>query len=215
MRFKPSCYCIRIVDDDEALLKAMSRTLCLAGWQVRTYASAEMFLQSDDPSMPGCLVLDVQMPGMSGTKLQAKLNEDGVFLPIIFLTAFANVNLTIHAFRQGACDFLTKPVDPDELEAALIKAVERDEAIRSELLQHAPSVRFGQLTAREQEIAPLVAQRLTSAVIGERLGISPRTVERHRASIQRKLDASTAEELQAFLDALLEERSIPPHASIK
>lgn len=208
MKHNLSSYCIRIVDDDESLLKAMSQALRLDGWQVRTYTSAEIFLEKDNPALPGCLVIDEQMPGISGTELQERLQEIGNTLPIIFLTAFANVDLTIHAFRKGACDFFTKPVDPEELEAALIKAVEHDEAVREELQQRMPSARFALLSDREQSIAPLVAHGLTSTVIGQRLGISPRTVERYRASLLRKLEASSPAELRTFLQMLEEESAL-------
>ncbi len=134
------------------------------------------------------------------------LEEMGAGMPVIFLTAYASVDLTIGAFRRGACDFLTKPVDPAQLSQALEKAAAAEERRRLVRMKESPEGRYALLTEREKELAPLVAQALTSAAIGERLSRSPRTIERHRAEIFKKLGLRTPAELKSFLARLADER---------
>ena len=199
MKLDRSAYRIRIVDDDAGLLKSIRFGLQVDGWQVATYDSAEAFLEEETFEAPGCLILDVQMPGMTGPQLQRVLEENGVALPVVFLTAHADVPLTIEAFRHGACDFLLKPVDPDELTAALLKAIRQDEERLEAIARLTPRRRIATLTERELQIARLVAQGLPSSVIGERLGRSRRTMERHRANLMKKLGASSPREVAALL----------------
>ena len=199
MKHERADYRIRVVDDDEGLLKSIRFGLQVDGWQVATFASAQAFLDEENFSVPGCLILDVQMPGMNGPQLQRLLEENGIALPVIFLTAHASVPLTIEAFRHGACDFLLKPVDPDELEATILKAIWIDEERETSIVKLSPAARLATLTERELQIARLVAQGLPSSVIGERLGRSRRTMERHRANLMKKLGVHTPQEVAALL----------------
>ena len=201
-RIDPSRYLIRIVDDDEGLLKSIGFSLRIDGWQVKTYLSACDFLEEETFEKPGCVILDVQMPEMTGPQLHEELIETGCSLPVIFLTAHASVNLTIQAFRRGACDFLLKPVDPEELHATILKAIEQDEKQRELSRQNSPKIRFDTLTDREKQISKLIALGLPSSTIGTRLGRSRRTIERHRANILKKLGLHTPEELSDFLRQL-------------
>ena len=198
----PGKYLIRIVDDDKGLLRGMSFSLRIDGWQVKSYQSARAFLEEETFETPGCVILDVQMPEMTGPQLHEELIETGCSLPIIFLTAHASVDLTIQAFRRGACDFLLKPVNPDELAATILKAIERDEQQRAQARQNSPQMRFDTLTDREKQISKLIAIGLPSSVIGTRLARSRRTIERHRANILKKLGLHTPEELSDFLRQL-------------
>lgn len=194
-----SHYLIRVIDDDEALLKAMKLSLELDGWQTAVYKDAETFLESDNNEMPGCLILDYLMPGATGIELQRLLVEQGVLLPTIFLTAHAEVPVVIKAFQQGAVDFLLKPVDPELLTATIIKAVEREEEIIEQQRANSPLNLYSQLTEHQKKVASLVAQGLTCSIIGERLGKSRRTIERHRGNVLRILRVSTPKELSNLL----------------
>jgi FixJ family two-component response regulator len=197
-----SRYLIRVIDDDRGLLEAMRMSLELDGWNVATYGSADDFLDSDDNEMPGCLILDYQMPGMNGIELQAHLVDQGVLLPIVFLSAHAEVKVVIKAFKEGACDFLLKPVDPEELTVALVKAIEKNEDIRRSQESLSPEHLYDAMTDQQKQVARLVAQNLTCAVIGERLGKSRRTIERHRGNVMRQLRVATPAELRALLESI-------------
>lgn len=179
---------IRLVDDDEDLRDTFSTMLSYEGWQVKTYATAQAFLADDQPSMPGCLILDVRLPGMTGTELQSALVERGYQIPIIILTGHANVDLAVTSFKQGAADFLQKPVD----EAKLIEVI--TQLARNSLLE-ALGIPTGKrlvyaletLTERERAVMALMKEGVPPQQIALRLGISERTVYVHRVSIYQKL----------------------------
>ena len=190
---------IRIVDDDEELLKAIKFSLELDGWNVAIYNSGEAFLENDDFEVPGCLVLDYEMPGMTGGELQSMLIEREIALPVIFLTAHAEVNMVIKAFKNGAYDFLTKPLDPELFSMTVIKAIDKHKKVLSELKAMSPANRFSLLNDRQKQVARLIARNLTCAVIGERLGKSGRTIERHRSNILHHMGVRTAKELKDLL----------------
>ena len=193
---------IRVVDDDEALLKAIKFSLELDGFSVATYGSAEAFLENDDLERSGCIILDYQMPGLNGIEVQRLLSEQEIILPIIFLTAHADVNMVIGAFKGGAFDFLRKPVVPELLTQAIEKAVEENEQTLEKLRESAPEKRYEHLSEQQKQVAKLIARNLTSSVIGERLGKSRRTIERHRANVLHLLGVSTPLELKDFLMAI-------------
>lgn len=192
---------VRIVDDDEGLRKGLSFMLRCAGWKSRCYASAEAFLREDSPSEPGCLILDVQMPGVSGIELQHELIRRDCTLPIIFLSGHGDIDMAVQAIQDGAVHFLQKPVDSAKLLEALEKAARRSleesgPAIDAASARH----RLAQLTRRELEVIRLVAGGLSSRAVADRLGISERTVEAHRSSANRKLGvSSTSGELKEIL----------------
>lgn len=179
---------IRIVDDDKDLLEATELMLTFSGWRVKCYARASEFLAGDAPSDPGCLILDVRMPDMTGIELQAELNARHYDLPIIVLTGHANVDIAVTTFRAGAFDFLQKPVDEEALLSVIARAA--GESLRKkrgipvgEDLQR----RLETLTAREATVLQYMREGLNTRGIAERLGISERTVYEYRTVIYQKL----------------------------
>ena len=179
---------IRIVDDDTDLLEATELMLTFSGWRVKCYARASDFLAGDAPSDPGCLILDIRMPDMTGIELQAELNARHYDLPIIVLTGHANVDIAVTTFRAGAFDFLQKPVDEEALMDVIARAA--GESLRKkrgipvgEDLQR----RLETLTAREATVLQYMREGLNTRGIAERLGISERTVYEYRTVIYQKL----------------------------
>ena len=194
---------VRLVDDDKDFLRSMKLMLEMMGWKVRDFSLAQDFLQEENFKVPGCIVLDMRMPGMTGLELQRQLiNDKEKALPIIFLTAHADVNMVIGAFKGGAFDFLRKPVVPELLTQAIEKAVEENEQTLEKLRESAPEKRYEHLSEQQKQVAKLIARNLTSSVIGERLGKSRRTIERHRANVLHLLGVSTPSELKDFLMAI-------------
>lgn len=187
---------IHVVDDDDSLRKAVMRLLKTAGYEVRGYASAGEFLLTRVGNMPGCLVLDVRMPGPSGLDLQAWINERDDALPIIFLTGNGDIPTSVKAMKAGAVDFLTKPVQKDALLAAVRNALARDTENRAAqgkaTLLHS---RYATLTTRERVVfAMVVAGRLNKHIAAE-LKISERTVKAHRAHVMAKMHVESLAEL--------------------
>ena len=189
---------IRIVDDVEPFADAICFLLLSKGLRAVVHASAEKFLEQDDPSVPGCLILDYQMPELNGIETQRKLLDKGWRWPVIFMTAHADVDMAITAFKQGACDLLQKPVAPDVLIAAVETSLEK---VRAGMRHHHDEVcgLFEGLTNRERQIVKLAAAGLANQQIADRLGISERTVEAHRSAAYRRLNVKCLEELQAFI----------------
>lgn len=185
-----------VVDDDAAMRESMALMLDQAGLRVRTFPSAQAFLESCGPGDPGCLVLDLRMPDMSGLDLQRILTHRGYSLPIIFLSAFGDVPATVRAIRGGALDFLEKPVSVDVLIERIRRSLEED-CRRRGLGAEELRVRalFGQLTEREREVMELAVKGLANKAIASHLGISPRTVENHRARVMEKLEVGNIAEL--------------------
>jgi len=192
-----------VVDDDEAMRSSLAWLIESMGLAVRTFADADAFLSGYDPEVPGCLVLDVRMPGISGLELQEQLGAKGVRIPIIFISAHGDVAMAMRAVKNGALDFLEKPCDHDEMARAIHDALRRDRE------QRAASVKAGEarsrltsLTPREQEILKLVVEGHSSRAIGDQLGISGRTVEVHRARLMDKTGAESVPDLvRMVLDA--------------
>ena len=187
---------IHIVDDDDSLRTAVQRLLVAAGYRVRVYASAGEFLLEPPGDAPGCLLLDLKMPGPSGLDLQEALKHHDIRLPVVFLTGHGDLPTGVQAMKAGALDFLTKPVERDTLFAAVAKALQVDAALRATRSADTErQTRFAQLTAREREVFELVvAGKLNKQIAGE-LGIAERTVKAQRASVMAKLGAANAAEL--------------------
>lgn len=179
---------VRIVDDNEDLRETCEMMLTYAGWQVRTYAGAWSFLMDDAPSVPGCLILDISMPDMTGTELQMEMRRRRYSLPIIILTGHANVDLAVTTLKAGAAEFFEKPVDEDRLMKAIAKLC-RESLAKScgELTGRDLEKAFDLLTEREREILELMIQDVSSQQIAERLGLSDRTIYAHWNAIYRKL----------------------------
>ena len=185
-----------LVDDEASVLKALSRLLRSAGLNVETFRSPQEFLQSHDPRAPGCLVLDVAMPGLNGLDLQRALAAKGTELPIIFLTGRGDIPMSVQAIKQGAVDFLTKPTNDEDLLAAIRAGIDRDTAnrqIRADFLK--TRQQFATLTPREREVLRhVIAGKLNKQVAAE-LGIVEKTIKVHRARIMKKMKVRSFAEL--------------------
>lgn len=185
-----------IVDDEPAVLDGLRLMLSTFGYVCRTYASAEDFLAAVPAGSNGCVIADIRLPGMSGLDLQRELIRRGHQLPVIFITAHGDIRMAVAAVKAGAVDFLEKPIDDallvDSLRQALLREdVERNARGRA----HELAVRRQRLTLREKEVMSLVIEGYSNAAIGDRLGISPRTVEHYRASVMEKMQARNLSDL--------------------
>jgi len=187
---------VRIVDDDVSFLKAIARLLRGAGFHVKTFASATDFLADMEPDLPGCVLVDLQMPGLSGLELQEALAKAGHPLPVIFLSGHGDVSTTVHAMRGGAEDFLTKLAPKKDLIESVKRAVARDEGERTQRnRQKALRAPFATLTPREVEVLEHVVQGKLNKQIAYDLGIHERTVKLHRTAITTKLGVQSTAEL--------------------
>lgn len=194
---------IHVVDDDESLRTALLRLLGAAGFEAHGYASTGDFLLRSPPNRPGCVLLDVRMPGPSGLDLQAALRRQGNPLPVIFLTGYADVAASVRAMKAGAVDFLTKPVKREALFEALQRALARDAAQRvaraeAERLRAA----FAALTPREQAVFDRIVAGQINKQIADALGIAERTVKLQRAQLMAKLGANSTAELGRLAERL-------------
>lgn len=187
---------VRIVDDDSDLRAAIRFLLESEGWEVADYYSAADFLLNDDPEIPGCLILDVRMPEMTGIELQGELKQHLRQIPIVFLSAHGDIEMAVKTLHEGAVDFLTKPVQEDKLVPVISRAVKLDLIKRGLSFDHEEiKERYKELTERKTQIVSLLIKGLLNREIGERLGISTRTVEVHRARAFKKLQVHTISEL--------------------
>ena len=194
---------VRVVDDDLAHCSAMSFMLESKGWTVTAYNSAKEFLINDKPGQPGCLILDVNMPEMTGLELQEHLNQQDNTVPIIFLTSYGDIDMAVNALHSGAADFLQKPVKSEKLLASVEKAATASVTLAEPLRvmsQEEAKQKLSLITEREIQILKLTSLGLSSRAVGERLGISDRTVESHRASAGKKLQLHTKEEILQLID---------------
>jgi FixJ family two-component response regulator len=185
-----------VVDDDPALLRLIRKLLESSGRRVETFPSATEFLEAYRPERPGCLVLDVRMPGMSGLALQERLAAAHCTLPILIVTGYGDVPVAVQAMRQGAFDFIEKPFSGQILIERIEAAVAMDARVRrKQLTREQVERRRETLTPRERQVMDLVAEGKPNKVIGSLLGLSPKTVEVHRANVMRKMDVDSLAEL--------------------
>ena len=184
---------VRIVDDDAGVRESYKFLIESDSWLVKTYCSAEDFLEHDNPTVPGCVVLDVRMPGLTGLELQNRLNEFVHKIPVIFISAHADIEMVVKAMQNGALDFLPKPIKDESLLLAIEKAVRLDH-MRREKENETSQVNqnWSSLSPREQETALLIAEGLLNKQIADRLGITERTVQVHRANVFSKLGVRNA-----------------------
>ncbi|MBS5491467.1 MAG: response regulator transcription factor [Sutterella wadsworthensis] len=194
---------IRVIDDDAEMRESLEFLLSTEGWKVRTYPSAKAFLDADDMMVPGCMLLDIRMPDMSGLELQEVLKKKDYALPILFITAHGDITMAVDAVKKGAFDFLPKPID----DAKLLQSVEDAVALDWELRSHHQNVDglrkdLTTLTPREREVAELVGQGLMNKVIADRLGIAEKTVQVHRGQVCRKLKVRSAVEISHIFEAM-------------
>lgn len=194
---------IRIVDDDDSLRESLVFLFDCEGLETASYPDTESFLREDFPSRPGCIILDVRMPAVSGIALQQELNRRGNTLPIIFLTAHGDIDMAVQSLHDGAFDFQQKPVDPPKLITAVMKAIKKNATYQGETLDVPEALhRYQSLTTRENEVMRLVAQGFLNRQIAERLSLSKRTIEVQRASAKRKLKIDSASELADFFQTV-------------
>ncbi len=187
---------VHIVDDDAAVREAIAFLLSVADMKARIYDSAEALLEQLDQLESGCIVTDVRMPGMNGLELIARLNELGLSHPVIVLTGHADVPLAVAAMKAGVVDFLEKPVDDEALLAAVRKALMQGGAAASEQAERSElEARLTHLTARERDVFDAIVAGDSNKSAGQRLGISPRTVEIYRANVMTKMKAKTLSDL--------------------
>lgn len=190
---------IFVVDDDAAVGRAIESAGKLLGHPVRAFASAAAFL-SAYADEPGCLVLDIRMPGMTGLELQRKLADDGVSIPVVMVSGHADVRIAVEAMTLGAITLLEKPFRLDELLGHIRKALEKDAADRAARAQTADTAaRLASLTAKEREVLELVAAGKTNREMADQLGLSVRAVEDRRARLMKKVSAGSVAELVRLL----------------
>ena len=183
---------VYVVDDDEAIRKALRLLLKSVGLKVETFASAQEFLDAYTEDMAGCLVLDIRMAGMSGIDLQKKLIEMHAILPIIFITGHGDVPLAVEAMRDGALDFIQKPFSEQKLLDRVNQALEKDLTARKDMTKKQTLLdRIAQLTPREKEVMDLIVAGVANKGVAYKLGISERTVEIHRARVMQKMNATS------------------------
>jgi len=200
---------ILVVDDDVSVRESLEGLIRSAGWRVETFASAQEFLARPPADAPGCLVLDVRLPGLSGLDLQKRLAEINIEIPIIFITGHGDVPTSVQAMKAGALEFLTKPLADQDLLTAIQQAVKRDRAARR---QHAKirelQGRYQSLTPREREIMQRVVAGLLNKQIAAELGISEITVKAHRGQVMRKMRADSLADLVTMSETLGIRRAI-------
>ncbi len=186
-----------IVDDDESVRASLARLLRTEGLRVRGCASAQEFLTvAVDVAAPSCVVLDVRMPGVDGLQLQQRLNELGIELPIVFMTGYADVPMSVRAMRSGAMDLLEKPVADDVLLAAIARAIEQSRRVLAARLQvDELQGRYATLTPRERQVFALVASGLLNKQVGATLGTAEKTVKVHRSRVMEKMRAQSLADL--------------------
>jgi len=195
---------IHIVDDDDSFRTAMERRLKLAGYQVATYPSADQLLESrPDENESGCILLDVQIPGLSGPELQGHLNRLGSTLPIVFLTGHSDTPTTVRAMKAGAEDFLTKPVESEELLGAIERALARHAVARGERrrLEEMQAL-VAALTPRERQVFGLVVRGRLNKQIAHELGATERTIKAHRQQVMEKMKVQSLAELVSLAERL-------------
>lgn len=194
---------VYIVDDDASVRKALERLLRSAGHIAKTFASAIEFLDSNFPDAPGCLILDIKMPKLSGLELQDRLAEKGISFPIIFITGHGTVPASIKAFKAGAMDFLQKPFEDKVFLEAVSRGIERHRRLRQEQKEtDALRAKLDTLTLREREVFGLVVTGMLNKQIAFDLGTTEKTIKVHRSRVMQKMSARSLADLVRFAEKL-------------
>jgi len=192
-----------IIDDDESLREGLKRLFRSIGLRSDSYASGHEFLKSAVPDLPSCILLDVRMPGLSGLDFQAELNNAGIQIPIIFMTGYGDIPMSVRAMKAGAVEFLTKPFRDQEILDAVQLSLKKDRArIENEKIARGLKTRFESLTSREREIMGLVTAGLMNKQIAGEIGVSEITVKVHRGNLMRKMNANSLADLVRMAEAL-------------
>jgi FixJ family two-component response regulator len=188
--------CVSIIDDDGLVLRSLDRLLQSLGFAVDTFASPRDFLDQPPSDAPGCIIMDLSMPGLSGLELQQALSRNGDARPVVFISGAASVPSSVAAMKAGAVDFLTKPLDHDRLLGAVRSAVEKDRTSRDTRASRAAFVeRFASLTPREREVLQLVVAGRLNKQIAAELGTAEKTIKVHRARMMQKMQVDSVAEL--------------------
>jgi FixJ family two-component response regulator len=194
---------IAIVDDDASVREGLQSLMRSAGWKAETFASAQEFLARPGADVPGCLILDLQLPGLSGLDLQKRMAEAGLETPIVFLTGHGNIPASVQAMKAGAIEFLTKPFEEQDLLRAIQEAVERDQRARQQRAAlRELQLRYASLTPREQEVLLHVISGLLNKQIAAELQMSEFTVKIHRGRVMRKMRADSLADLVRMAESL-------------
>jgi FixJ family two-component response regulator len=192
-----------VVDDDAAVRRSLDNLIRSVGLRAETFASAQEFLSSKRPDVPGCLVLDVRLPGLSGLDLQNRMAEADMEIPIIFITGHGDIPMTVQAMKAGAVEFLTKPFREQDLLDAIQQALERDSQAREQRAEiEGLRRRFASLTPREREVMALMVAGLLNKQIAGELGASETTVKIHRHNVMEKMAAGSLADLVRMADKL-------------
>jgi FixJ family two-component response regulator len=193
---------VHVVDDDASFRIAIERRLKKAGYAVASYSSAQQLLdQLPNESEPGCILLDVRIPGLSGPELQTRLRELGSTLPIVFLTGYPDVSTTVRTIKAGADDFLTKPVSSEELLRTVERAIAHHQATRGQRSRlDVIRANVGTLTPREREVFELVIRGQTNKQVAKKLGATERTIKAHRHRVMEKMQVGTLAELVSLAE---------------
>jgi len=192
-----------VVDDDVSMRVSLEDLVAFAGWEARTFASARDFLSWPRAPGPSCLVLDVGLPDLNGLDLQARIAADRSDMPIIFITGYRDITISVRAMKAGAAEFLTKPFDDETLLAAMGAAIERSRLMLSEASEvQLLRDRYASLSPREREVMALVVTGLRNKQVGGELGISEITVKAHRGRVTEKMKAASLAELVRMSDRL-------------
>ncbi len=200
LEYEPTVF---IVDDDAVICDGISQLIETVGLNAKVFNSAQEFLDSYDTACPGCLVLDVRMPGMSGLQLQEKLKEKNVKLPIIFITGHGNVRMGVDAVKKGAVDFIEKPFEDQVLLDQIHAAIARDAQSRAKRTeQQAIEAKLALLTPRERQVLDLVKDGKNSKVVALELDLSQKTIEGHRAHIMEKMQVESIAKLVTLVNKL-------------
>ena len=198
-----SKFTVFVVDDDPSVLKALGRLVRSAGLQVELFASPEDFLDRYDQNVPGCLILDVAMPNITGLEMHQTLIEKGSELPVIFLTGHGDIPMSVRAIKQGAIDFFTKPLNDNELISAIQNAQKKDELARNARAQlNELQQRLASLTPRELEVLSHVVSGKRNKQIADDLGIVEKTIKVHRSNIMEKLKVQSLADLVKLSEKL-------------
>lgn len=188
--------CVSVIDDDALVLRSLGRLLQSAGYAVQTFSSAEDFLVYPDGGAPGCIVIDLSMPGLNGLQLQQALSAKANRRPLVFISGQASVASSVGAMKAGAVDFLTKPIDATTLLGAVRSAIEKDRAAREiRATRAAIEDRLATLTPRELDVLELVVAGRLNKQIGAALGTAEKTVKVHRARMMRKMQVDSLADL--------------------
>lgn len=196
---------VRIVDDDLEVRESLKLMLECEGYQVKAYESAQDFLRDLDSQTPGCILLDVRLPGLSGPELQAQLNRDNIEIPIVFITSYSDIHTAIDTLKAGAVDFLLKPVDPDKLLEVVHRVVGMSclsvaGATVPANLRH----EIAKLSEQPRKVLSLMLEELNDAVIAERMGLSERTVQVYRATVYKSVGVHSVRQFNLLIPSIRE-----------